>query len=408
MLGLSIPLLGSSRTTFAVCAVLGILLMVATPGRLGTLLAVWRSVRAPLGIALIVLLTVWLAAALGSFDIGKSMVGWLRIALVFAVGAAVYQYLARHEPALRASLRAVVIGSLISSVIALVGIYLWSPVVSLYHSGVWREIESQAVLKAYGSVAALLIPTLLACLYCLERAWKAASLAAIVLNVVIVAAVQSNAGFAGLIVAIFVGSIAWALLWQARGGRRRTAVFLGSMVVAVICLAVVVALNLPTIPDVVTAEMALSTAPDMALPLGLIDAHRQYIWAFSLNAALETPVLGHGIDVSNYLLGADKPAPAGYGQAYIPGHPHNWALEIFVDTGALGLLTLLGVIAALSYTVYRSTRSSRVMFVLGITLIASFWGSSLFNFSIWATWWDATFVLLVAQFLALSRSKSAL
>ena len=119
-------------------------------------------------------------------------------------------------------------------------------------------------------------------------------------------------------------------------------------------------------------------------------------------------MLGHGIDVSNYLLGADKPAPAGYGQAYIPGHPHNWALEIFVDTGALGLLTLLGVIAALSYTVYRSTRSSRVMFVLGITLIASFWGSSLFNFSIWATWWDATFVLLVAQFLALSRSKSAL
>ena len=95
------------------------------------------------------------------------------------------------------------------------------------------------------------------------------------------------------------------------------------------------------------------------LPVSLIDAHRQYIWRF----------------------------------AFIPSHPHNWLLEVFLETGVFGLAFLLGALALLLRLWLRIGVVSPGTSATGVALSVAFWSSSVLNFSIWAAWWQGVFLL---------------
>lgn len=136
----------------------------------------------------------------------------------------------------------------------------------------------------------------------------------------------------------------------------------------------------------------------MYLPEWLVDPHRQKIWKFAGEKFLNHPWLGNGIDQLNKLSGADMTVPGLGSSAYLlPSHPHNWVLEILAETGIVGFLPLF---VTLAYVAWRLTRKfirthNEDALVL-VALMASFWGSALFNFSIWAVWWQLTFFILFA------------
>ena len=66
----------------------------------------------------------------------------------------------------------------------------------------------------------------------------------------------------------------------------------------------------------------------------MIDAHRQFIWGFSLNKFKNNPLLGYGPDTSNFINDSQK--IIGHEETgdmtFIPSHPHNFFIEILLRT----------------------------------------------------------------------------
>ena len=132
------------------------------------------------------------------------------------------------------------------------------------------------------------------------------------------------------------------------------------------------------------------------VPPQIVDTHRQQIWHFTVGKIAEKPWTGYGINVINKVPGADKVLD-GYHAEAIPSHPHNWMLEILGETGVFGFLpVLLAVAWAAGRNLLRYMRvgEGRGMTLLGLSAV--FWGSSLFNFSIWSSWWLIGYFVLWA------------
>ncbi|MBL4615150.1 MAG: O-antigen ligase family protein [Magnetovibrio sp.] len=130
----------------------------------------------------------------------------------------------------------------------------------------------------------------------------------------------------------------------------------------------------------------------------MIDPHRQYIWKFALERFWDNPWVGNGIDQLNSLPGAKTLVPGLGKTAYVmPSHPHNWFLEILAETGLVGLLPMLIALGFVAWRLgrrYHATQNKSDLTLL--LLMTGFWTSALLSFSIWAVWWQLTFLILFA------------
>ena len=131
------------------------------------------------------------------------------------------------------------------------------------------------------------------------------------------------------------------------------------------------------------------------LPYWLLDPHRQNIWSYSFDRFLEHPWVGNGIDQLNRLPGANLPVPGLESfAALVPSHPHNWAVEVLAETGLLGFTAMLLTLVFLAWHLIKSYLLSGDEAPLALVMVmAGFWTSALFNFSIWAVWWQLVFLV---------------
>jgi O-antigen ligase len=84
------------------------------------------------------------------------------------------------------------------------------------------------------------------------------------------------------------------------------------------------------------------------------------------------------------------------GYRYLPGafdlHPHNWLLQVILETGALGTLGFLGFISLVGY--YFDTYARGNLYgVAAFTSLAAFLATGLFSTSIFNMWW-VTFLVM--------------
>ncbi|MBF0249693.1 MAG: O-antigen ligase family protein [Alphaproteobacteria bacterium] len=138
------------------------------------------------------------------------------------------------------------------------------------------------------------------------------------------------------------------------------------------------------------------------VPEWIVDPHRQYIWKFAFDRFLDHPWVGNGIDQLNNLPGANQPVPGLESTSHVmPSHPHNWAFEILAETGLLGFAPMVAALGVLFWTLARRflATGDEARFAAAL-LMAGFWASALFSFSIWAVWWQLTFLILSAIVLA--------
>ena len=390
--GIALPLLASGRAVSGVVLAAALILVLLHPRRIETLRLAARELRTPLGAALVVLFACWLVSTLLSADIGRSIGVWGRMIGLIAGGTLLGAFLGQDERVHRLALQGFVGAGLVCLAIALFGIYLHSPIYGLFHGQGWEEVLAAKLLKGYGSAVACLIPIWLWAGWRLGGAWRWAGLVLLPAGVLLILAVDSRAGLVGLVAGAVVGAAMLAL--GAPGlGRLRAGLLsaLGAAMVAVVCIALA---QLPAIsePDGL-GDGAATVTPDLAPPAGLLDPHRQAIWGFARDRALEAPWFGHGIDMASRLPGANA-VIAQFNQEFIPSHPHNWLLEMFLETGALGTLALLGALVLLGRRLLARTATDRAAGAAGLALTAAFWCSSFFNFSIWSAWWQL--VLFVA------------
>ena len=396
--GISAPLLASSPTVFGVALALGLLLLLAAPGRFQLVTDLARGARTPLGMTIILTFVLWLPGVADSSDLGRSLAIWGRMVGMVIVATLIHYFLSRGS--LDACLRAMVVAALACGVITLMGLYAASPIFGLFRGKGWVDVNAAQILKYYGSALAILAPVVVWASFYLGGRWLYAGFLHLAAAFVVIFAVDSLAGLLGLVAGLVVGGIVYICQrWHLVRGRA-AALFLILLAVLLVAAIAWILFKLP--PSLGAGQIidGVYHGPvEPGLPVSLIDAHRQYIWRFAFDAALEAPYFGHGIDVSNYLPGASVLIEK-FNQAFIPSHPHNWLLEIFLETGAFGLAFLLAALALLLRLWLRIGAVSPGTSAAGIAVFVAFWSSSMLNFSIWAAWWQGVFLVLSAIVLA--------
>ncbi len=135
---------------------------------------------------------------------------------------------------------------------------------------------------------------------------------------------------------------------------------------------------------------------NFVIPLNLIDAHRQFIWGFSIEKFKEKPLLGFGPDTSNFIDGSQEMVGSIYTGTmnYIPSHPHNFLIELLLETGLIGTSIFLLFLLFINYNIFKNI-NHKYQYAL-ILLNVYFWGTSLVNFSFWLGWWQASYYLLLS------------
>ncbi|MDA1357771.1 MAG: hypothetical protein O3A94_16075, partial [Proteobacteria bacterium] len=205
--GISAPLLASSPAVFGVALALGLLLLLAAPGRFQLAADLALGARTPLGMVIILTFLLWLPGVAESPDLGRSLTIWGRMVGMVIAASLIHYFLSRG--ALDACLRAMIVAALVCVVIALLGLYAASPIYGLFRGKGWVEVNAALILKYYGSAIAVLAPVVLWAGIRLGRRWLYAGLLHLAATFVFIFAVDSLAGLLGLVAGLVVGGIVY-------------------------------------------------------------------------------------------------------------------------------------------------------------------------------------------------------
>lgn len=148
---------------------------------------------------------------------------------------------------------------------------------------------------------------------------------------------------------------------------------------------------------------------------------RAWSWAETGEKIGERPTEGHGLEASShwqetytahpdwlaYIVarGGDERSWSNY--PVIPGHPHNMALEIWVETGAIGAFLAAAALLTLAWRITAGRRLSPFLNIGLASLVgASF---SIFNFaySAWNEVFWATLVLVAISLILIDKARPA-
>jgi O-antigen ligase len=168
---------------------------------------------------------------------------------------------------------------------------------------------------------------------------------------------------------------------------------------AMACLSVVV---------IVTAPLSfgrlerLPLLPELAESIKQSAEHRLLIWSFVGDRIAEHPLSGWGLAASRVIPGGRQPIR--HGETWLPLHPHNAPLQLWLELGAPG-----AVLGALLTAVFWR-RLAAAAWPLGFKAaaggsLAAASAACLGTYGIWQEWWLGT--LLFAQFLVQVMARAA-
>lgn len=151
-------------------------------------------------------------------------------------------------------------------------------------------------------------------------------------------------------------------------------------------------------------------------------AHRLGIWNFVGSRIFEAPVLGLGVNTARMMPGASQPLrnvesfapyidlvrdkfPTLEAAQALPLHPHNGALQLHVELGAVGVL-LFCLAATFGMVSFIRDRSTGIA-PYGIAWMASWTTIAFFSVGFWQTWWWALSSVCLIQFALLRQAEKA-
>lgn len=396
-LGLALPAFLVGR------AALGGLLLLALVGAFGlcgkAILIGWkRFALSTEGKVLGGVAAVFLVTVLLSTDIGRSFETWLRTVILLPIGVALLCAL-RAEPMMhRVALRALIGGSLLTLLVASYTLYIdETPLIAVANS-MGRRIAPNIFFLPFAAILACVSPIVLWAVFQCGKLWGAMALMVLPLSLLVIwgNGVEPNvAAIGGLIGGGICLPLVWGMLKLTR-----PAIFAVMIAMAggTIVLAGVFLESLPT-PESVTARVTAESGA--ALPF--LDWHRQVIWGFTYDVFKDHWLTGVGLNTVPEVPGGKTIIP-NLSQEFIPGHPHNWVLEIASEAGVFGLLgAIIALLCAILMAVRIVPNGSASWAIL--FLLAVYWISGLANFSVWSAWWNAVLVVGLALLWAAIPAK---
>ncbi len=127
--------------------------------------------------------------------------------------------------------------------------------------------------------------------------------------------------------------------------------------------------------------------------------HRLLIWNFSASRTMDRPFTGWGLDTSRSIPGGKTESNPAGGEELMPLHPHNGALQIWLELGFPGILMLLALIGGILVSIRRSMQSVVVRAVVAGLSITTM-GISFLSYGVWQSWWMSA-IWLAAIFTAM-------
>ena len=131
-------------------------------------------------------------------------------------------------------------------------------------------------------------------------------------------------------------------------------------------------------------------------------AHRLLIWSFVGDRIAEHPLAGWGLNSSRAIPGGKDPIEPG--ASWLPLHPHNAPLQLWLELGVPGAV-LLALVAAYAWlALARAEWPRRFAAAVGGSL-ATGCIATLATYGIWEEWWQGT--LWFSLFLILVMARAA-
>jgi len=131
--------------------------------------------------------------------------------------------------------------------------------------------------------------------------------------------------------------------------------------------------------------------------------HRLEIWSFVGGKIAEKPVFGWGLDSSRAIPGGSAPIPGTpNGQQWLPLHPHNAALQIWLELGAPGAILFAWLVAWVWLRLGDASWPPLYAAAAGSSLVTALiiaFGS----YGVWQEWWIGTEFLTVFVILVMAR-----
>ena len=146
--------------------------------------------------------------------------------------------------------------------------------------------------------------------------------------------------------------------------------------------------------------------PTANLPLSAV--HRLVIWDFTVARIAEKPLTGWGLEASRAMPGgraqpdtatldrlnitnpAQRAFLANPHVQVMPLHPHNGALQLWLELGGIGALLGAVLMLALGFAASRSAVPA-----VGAGMLASATVTGMLSFGLWQAWWVASLLLAV-------------
>jgi len=154
--------------------------------------------------------------------------------------------------------------------------------------------------------------------------------------------------------------------------------------------------------------------PSASLPPSAV--HRLVIWDFAAARIAEKPVAGWGLEASRAMPGGraqpdaatldrlniNSPAQRAFLASphveVMPLHPHNGALQLWLELGGIGALIGAALMLALGFAAARSAAPA-----VGAGMLASAAVTGMLSFGLWQAWWVASLLLAMVALALVPR-----
>ena len=154
--------------------------------------------------------------------------------------------------------------------------------------------------------------------------------------------------------------------------------------------------------------------PSASLPPSAV--HRLVIWDFTAARIAEKPITGWGLEASRAMPGGRAQPDAAtldrlnihvpahrefLSQRHVevmPLHPHNGALQLWLELGGIGALIGAALMLALGVAASRSAAPA-----VGAGMLASAAVTGMLSFGLWQAWWVASLLLAMVALMLVPR-----
>ena len=158
--------------------------------------------------------------------------------------------------------------------------------------------------------------------------------------------------------------------------------------------------------------------PSANLPPSAV--HRLVIWDFATQRIVERPITGWGLEASRAMPGGRaRPDTATLDRLNIkapakrdflsmphvevmPLHPHNGALQLWLELGGIGALIGAALMLALGVAASRSAAPA-----VGAGMLASAAVTGMLSFGLWQAWWVASLLIAMVALALVPRNHSS-